>query len=117
MKLSKSALKNLIKEELQNLDEVIPGMKGLAQKYASVAAGEDYDAAEKAEKFSEKSMSPHVKRLTQEVISLRQQLRSLKKNTALILKLVWVQSRVRNKLINAYIWEWILWLAQGIHRH
>ena len=40
-----------------------------------------------------------------------------KKNTALILKLVWVQSRVRNKLINAYIWEWILWLAQGIHRH
>ena len=79
MKLSKSALKNLIKEELQNLDEVIPGMKGLAQKYASVAAGEDYDAAEKAEKFSEKSMSPHVKRLTQEVISLRQQLRSLKK--------------------------------------
>ena len=79
MKLSKSALKNLIKEELQNLDEVIPGMKGLAQKYASVAAGEDYDAAEKAEKFSEKSMSPHVKRLTQEVIGLRQQLRSLRK--------------------------------------
>ena len=79
MKLSKSTLKNLIKEELQNLDEILPGMKGLANKYASVTAGEDVDAADKADEFSEKSMSPHVKRLTDEVISLRQQLRYLKK--------------------------------------
>jgi hypothetical protein len=78
MKLSKSDLKNLIKEELQNLDEII-GAASAAKKGASLMAGEDIFAAEKAEEFSEKSMGPHVKRLTDEVISLRQQLRYLKK--------------------------------------
>jgi len=79
VKLSKSTLKNLIKEELQNLDEIIPGAVGAAQKAASLMADEDIFAAERAEEFSEKSMGPHVKRLTDEVISLRQQLRYLKK--------------------------------------
>ena len=77
MKLSKSTLKNLIKEELQNLDEIIPGAVGAAQKAASLMADEDIFAAEKAEEFSEKSMSPHVKRLTDEVVKLKKELGTL----------------------------------------
>ena len=81
---------NLIKEELENLkvNEAVPALAKKAaslldpieigdkaiRKTAELVTGGDVD---KAEEFSAKSMSPHIKRLTDEVIKLKKKLRTM----------------------------------------
>lgn len=80
MKLSKSVLRTLIKEELKNLkvneisDLIEEENNSLLRQAADFVTGGD---AKKSEEFSEKSISPYVKRLTDEVIKLKRQVREI----------------------------------------
>jgi len=79
VKLSKSTLKNLIKEELQNLDEVFGVEKDLGDLAAAAVSGVSGDEADNLDRRVAAGKDQLVKVLHDQVVSLKKEVAALRR--------------------------------------
>ncbi len=79
MKLSKSTLKNLIKEELQNLDELFGVEKDLGNLAAGAVSGMSGGEADDLDRRVAAGKDQLVKVLHDQVVSLKKEVAALKR--------------------------------------